>query len=278
MGQLADAPSVTSCVNYLEHMEELPVFYSERQQDNNLKLASHEVRVTDARNLEQPPSLDRYGFMLTKHSSAVADFTDADSVRAKYRSEVVELIRAVTGAALVIANPSGVIRWSERRADTSGFINSRPGRFVHVDYSRKSFNEFARRHLADREDADRWLAGRYAAFNIWRVFSAPPQDVPLAVCDATTVQPEDVTTGMAVIDAPNRPEFRFESSLFHFNPRHRWYYFKDMSRDEAVVFKAFDSDRSRIQGCPHSAFNDPGCPPDVAPRASIEMRAFAFWG
>jgi len=272
------APEVISAVNYLDPMEELPVFYSERQQDNNLKLSSHEIRVTNARHVDPEPSLDRQGFMLTNHVTAVTDFTDAQSVGRVYRGEIGELIRGITGAPLVVVTARGVVRWSERRGDTSGFVNSRPGRFVHVDYSRKSFTEFARTHVADAEDADRWLNGRYAAFNIWRVFSAPPQDVPLAVCDANSVRPDDVTTGMAVIDAPNVPEFRFESSLFHYSPRHRWYYFRDMNPGEALIFKAFDSDLNRIQGCPHSAFDDPSCPAGAAPRASIEIRAFAFWG
>jgi hypothetical protein len=271
-------PEVISAVNYLEPMDELPVFYSERQQDNNLKLSSHEIRVTDARQLDPEPSLDRQGFMLANHVTAVTDFTDAQSVGRVYRGEIGELIRGITGAPLVVVTARGVLRWSERRGDTRGFVNSRPGRFVHVDYSRKSFTEFARTHVADTGDADRWLNGRYAAFNIWRVFSAPPQDVPLAVCDANSVRPEDVTTGMAVIDAPNMPEFRFESSLFHYSPRHRWYYFRDMNPGEALIFKAFDSDPSRIQGCPHSAFDDPSCPAGAAARASIEIRAFAFWG
>lgn len=269
---------VSSAVNYLEHMEEPPVFFSERYQNNNLKLSSHQIRVTNARRLSREPSLDRLGFMLTNHLSSVADFTDAENVRRVYRGEIADLIRGITGAPLVVVTAGGVVRWSERRGDTSSFVNSRPGRFVHVDYSRKSFDEFAQRNVADRSDAARWMKGRYAAFNIWRVFSPPPQDVPLAICDANTIRAEDVTTGMAVIDAPNAPEFRFESSLFHFSARHRWYYFPDMNSGEALIFKAFDSDTNRIQGCPHSAFDDPSCPPGVAPRASIEIRAFAFWG
>lgn len=44
-----------------------------------------------------------------------------------------------------------------------------------------------------------------------------------------------------------------------------------MNAGEALVFKAFDSDTNRLQGCPHSAFDDPSCPAAVAPRASIEL-------
>jgi hypothetical protein len=28
---------------------------------------------------------------------------------------------------------------------------------------------------------------------------------------------------------------------------------------------------------PHVAFDDPSCPPDAAPRVSIEMRGIAYW-
>ena len=271
-------PDVLTAVNYLQHMEELPVFFSEQQQNNNLRLDTRNIRVSDARQLRRAPSLDATGFMLADHVSAVTDFTDVERVNRVYREEIADLIRAITGAPRVVVTPRGVVRWSERRGDTSAFVNSKPGRFVHVDYSRKSFNEFAQRYVADDGNADCWLNGHYAAFNIWRVFSFAPQDVPLAVCDATTVRPEDVTVGMAVIDAPNVPEFRFESSLFHFSPHHRWYYFRDMNPGEALIFKAFDSDPSLVQGCPHSAFDDPSCPAGAAPRASIEIRAFAYWG
>lgn len=71
---------------------------------------------------------------------------------------------------------------------------------------------------------------------------------------------------------------RNESSLYRYNPDHRWFYFSHMRPEEAIVFKAFDSDRSRVQGCPHSAFDDPSCPQDVVPRASVEIRAYVYFG
>jgi hypothetical protein len=48
-----------------------------------------------------------------------------------------------------------------------------------------------------------------------------------------------------------------------------------MTPEEALVFKAFDSDLSRTQGCPHTAFDNPD--PDAHPRASVEIRAYAYW-
>jgi len=173
-----------------------------------------------------------------------------------------------------------VLRWGERAAESGkASVNSRPARFVHVDYSRQSFNDFARTHLdtAGVKDPEAWLAKRYVAYNIWRVMTPPPQDVPLGVCAAPSTAPEDVVTGEAVIDAPGEPEFRFGSSLYRYNPAHRWFYFSNMHPGEALVFKAFDSDPDRLQGCPHSAFNDPNTPEDAVPRASVEIRAYAWF-
>jgi hypothetical protein len=275
---IAHCPTVESTVNYLDDMDELPVFYAHKV-ENNLKLSTHSIRVHDARPVQSRLSLDREGFRLVENPTAMLDFRDADEVQRVYRPETERLIAQLTGAPKVLAT-GVVLRWSERSANSGALLNSRPARFVHVDYSRKSFDDFALMHLknAGVEDPERWLRGRYAAFNVWRVLSAPPQDVPLGVCAAPSTRLTDVVTGMAVIDPPNAPEMRFESSLYRFNPEHRWFYFSHMRTEEALVFKAFDSERERVQGCPHSAFNDPTCPDGVPPRASVEIRAYAYFG
>jgi hypothetical protein len=269
---------VESSVNYLDEMDELPVFYAQKQ-ENNLKLSAHRITVTNARALDPEPTLTRDGFRLFHQPTAVVNFRDTDEVMRVYRPEIERLIAGVTGARKVLVT-GPVLRFGERARESGVLLNSRPARFVHVDYSRKSFDEFGRRHLemAGIEDVEPWLRGRYAAYNIWRVLTPPPQDVPLGICSASSTRLEDVVTGLAVIDPPNGPELKFESSLYRFNPAHRWFYYKDMSPDEALVFKAFDSDRSAIQGCPHSAFNDPTCPAGVVPRGSVEIRAYAYFG
>ena len=272
-------PSVESTVNYLDEMDELPVFYADKHQDNNLKLSAHRIVVHDARPVQSRLSLDREGFRLVEHRTAMVNFRDSDEIQKVYRPEVERLIAELTGAPKVLAT-GAVLRWGERSAASGSLLNSRPARFVHVDYSRKSFDDFARLHLknAGVENPEPWLRGRYAAFNIWRVLSPPPQDVPLGICAAPSTRLTDVVTGLAVIDPPNAPELRFESSLYRFNPEHRWFYFSGMHTDEALVFKAFDSEHERVQGCPHSAFNDPTCPDGVTPRASVEIRAYAYFG
>jgi hypothetical protein len=63
-----------------------------------------------------------------------------------------------------------------------------------------------------------------------------------------------------------------------FNPDHVWYYFPNMQRNEAIVFKTFESEKDgRARWTAHCAFDDPTSPPDAPPRESIEMRTLAFF-
>lgn len=268
--------TVQGSVNYLGPMEERPEFFSQAYEKNNLNLIPHTVTITDFRARPQEATLDSTGFTLLSHPTAVTDFTEEEQVNRIYIPEIEELIKSLTGAAKVVVTKP-VLRWSEREEHPE-FVNSRPGRFTHVDYSRQAFHDFARTHLGDDPDADRWLSGRYAAYNIWRVMSPPPQDCPLAFIDRRTTRREDVVEGDAVIDAEGMPEFRFGSSLYRYSPRHAWGYFSDMQPDEAAVFLAYDSADDSLPGVPHSAFDDPTSPPDAAPRASCEIRAYAYWG
>ena len=66
------------------------------------------------------------------------------------------------------------------------------------------------------------------------------------------------------------------AAIFHFNPAHRWWYFSNMQRDEILLLKFHDSDRSKACRVPHTAFRDPNFP-DALPRESIEFRTFAYF-
>ena len=51
-----------------------------------------------------------------------------------------------------------------------------------------------------------------------------------------------------------------------------------MTRNEALVFKVFDSDADAgVRFTAHTSFDDPNTAPDAAPRESIEMRALVFY-
>ena len=51
---------------------------------------------------------------------------------------------------------------------------------------------------------------RFAHFNVWRAISEPPQDVPLAICDARSVAKHDLIRADAIFDTPGKAEWSFE--------------------------------------------------------------------
>jgi hypothetical protein len=64
-----------------------------------------------------------------------------------------------------------------------------------------------------------------------------------------------------------------------FNPNHHWNWFPRMQRNEALVFKCYDSEKDgRARFTAHASFDDPATPADAPRRESIEVRTLVFWG
>ncbi len=265
---------VESVVNYTGEMSVRPRYHANDASRDVLVLDPRRVRIEDARSSAEPPSLHREGIALLPHRSRIVDFRNTEEVAAHHPAEIERLILDLTGAHAVTVTGAGVLRFGEKSPDSGRLNNSRPARFIHIDCSDATAAAFAER---SRPGGNTRPIRRFAHYNVWRTFSPPPQDVPLALCDARTVEPRDLVPADAVFDVAGQPEWSFEGLVVRFNPRHRWLYFSDMTRDEVIVFKTNDSAREAPSQVPHSAFDDPSCPAGVPPRCSIEMRACAYW-
>jgi len=250
-----------------------PRYHANDSSRDVLDIELRRVEIANARVRVPTAELEREGFELHEHRSSIPDFTDSRAVEARYVDEVRRLLLEVSGADDIAMTPRGVLRFSERSRECGRSDNSHPARFVHVDVSDATAAMFAAR--SNPTPARR--VRRFSHYNVWRAISGPPQDVPLAVCDARTVRAADLVAADAVFDTPGVPEWSFEGLVVTGSPEHRWCYFPDMHRDEVIVFKTNDSEPARAHCVPHVAFNDPSCPPDAPPRASIEMRGIAYW-
>ena len=269
---------VSSSIGYLGDCVGKPTF-GMKPERNNLPLTTAKVRVEDVRPIREQLSLDVEGFVLADHTTAVTDFTDREQVAAVYMRELEDLLKALTGASKVSASAGGVLRRGEKSPEfmKGGFTT--PARFAHCDYSQNpAGSTFWTDPLLSEEEKARYAGKRIAIYNLWRALTPPPQDTPLACVDARTVADEDrVWSDCIIAPPPPAPELVFENCVFRPNPAHRWCYFKDMTPDEVLVFKGYDSDPARAAGVPHCAFDDPSCPPDAPARESIDVRAFAFF-
>ena len=113
--------------------------------------------------------------------------------------------------------------------------------------------------------------------------SRPARFAHVDVSDATAAAfahraaARDLIAADAVFDSPGEPEWSFEGLVLSHAPGHRWHWFPDMHREEALIFKTHDSDPGRAHCVPHVAFDNSACAAHAPPRASIEMRALAMW-
>lgn len=265
---------VAGWVNYIGAMSQRPRYYANDHSRDVLLLDPRRVEIEDARARRDKPSLQREGFQLVEHRSSVQDFRDSREVTAVHIGEIERLLLQVSGADRVVVNGAGVLRFGEKSADAGKLNNSLPARFVHVDISDVTAKAFAARSLPEQPAR---AARRFAHYNVWRVLSLPPQDVPLALCDSRSVSAADLMEADAVFDVAGSPEWSFEGWVVRYNQAHRWSYYSAMDRDEALIFKTNDSDPREPHCVPHSAFDDSTCPADVVPRASLEMRGCAYW-
>jgi hypothetical protein len=199
----------------------------------------------------------------------VRDFYNAEEVRRVYYPEVERLVKEKTGAVRVIVFDHNVRNGSKEMREKLGVRE--PVRFAHNDYTVKSGPQRVRELVGDAE-AEELLKHRFAFINVWRPVRGPIEEFPLAVCDAQSMTLKDfVATDLKYRDRTG------EVYSVAYNPAHRWFYFPQMRTNEALLLKCLDSDEQRTRFTAHSAFEDPGSPPNAAPRESIEARTILFF-
>ena len=113
---------------------------------------------------------------------------------------------------------------------------------------------------------------------------------PLALCDGQSVEPHDL-----VVFEIHYHDRIGENYFAKYAPRHEWWYYPAMKKDEVVLIKQWDSAGALAQSCGrssdssvgngrapctfsfHSAFSDPSTPPDAPDRQSIEVRCVVLF-
>jgi hypothetical protein len=270
---IVNLAATEAILNYLAPTAERPRTYAHEppasEPKTNIRNVGVEVPIRDARPILGEITLDRHGFELVRHRSAVRDFYDDDEVKRIYYPEAERLLKAATGASRVFVFDH-MTRRRAISADGTGDGRRQPVTRVHVDHTARSGPQRVRDLLAD--EAEELLQGRVQIVNVWRPIKGPLLDAPLAVCDAASVEPNDLVPSDLVY--PHRVG---ETYSVTYRPSHRWFYFPNMRTDEALLLKCYDSKQDgRARFAPHTAFIDPNTPPDAPPRESIELRALVF--
>jgi hypothetical protein len=227
------------------------------------------MEVRDARPLTGELALDVHGFMLVEHRTAMKDFFDESEVKSRYYAEIERLIADVSGARRVVMFDHTLRSGDESEREAR--LIREPVLSAHNDYTEWSGPQRVRDLLPD--EAEALLARRFAIIQVWRAINKPIRKNPLAIADARSVAFEDLL--IAERRYPNRVG---QTYRLRYGAGHHWFYFPEMRRDEALVFKVYDSAKDgRARFTAHTSFDDPTSPPDAPPRQSIEARALAFF-
>lgn len=274
-----------------------------------------ELRVCNARTLNGGArhTCDANGFELLNAPLAdeSIDFFDNESIVQTYYRQCARLVAENTGARAYpfdhnIRSVSG--KQSGKRI-AGGQQVQEPLHFVHGDYTLSSAPQRlcdltrppsgndtlysilkAGETLISQADARRVLnGGRFAIINVWRnIADTPIAACPLALCDSRSVDPGD----LVVFEIHYRDRIG-ENYFARHSTAHRWYYYPQMVRTEALLIKQWDSagTLARSDGrlsdatdadapCTfsfHSAFEDPASPRDAPDRCSIEVRCMVIY-
>jgi hypothetical protein len=255
-------------------------FWAPGEEYNTGTYAPYDVTIRNAR-LAAPFTLDDHGFALGQHKTDITDWVANYAHDSAYAQQVCDVAAAMSGADFVIPM-SGQIR-------TSGLTSATmqpPAAEAHVDFTTRSANRLAEM-LYRKARPDGAGYDRFICFSLWRALSPPPQDMPLALCEGSSVRDDEGThntkvdvdvipTGDALFAPIAGEDDMVAATIFRHSPDHRWWYFPDMTADEVIFIKFHDSDHNRAWRAPHTAFRDTGRP-DAVERRSIEFRGVAYF-
>jgi hypothetical protein len=229
----------------------------------------HRVTMHNARPHWREFDLEVDGFRFVDHPTRMKDFFDPEEIKRVYYPEMVDLVKTESGANRVVVFDH-TLRTADKEDQEARKIREAVHR-AHNDYTEWSGPQRVRDLLPD--EAEELLKRRFAIIQVWRPIRHPVETDPLAICDARSVSFDDF-----VISERRYPNRVGQTYVVKHNPRHKWYWLPRMRRDEALVFKVYDSlQDGRARWTAHTAFADPTSPPNARPRESIEIRTLAFF-
>ena len=213
----------------------------------------------------------------------MTDFYDCEEVMSVYYEECKAFARELTGADIaftfdhLIREPgrqiSGGGTDGKNRVTGAeaggGYIGT-----VHMDYTENTTWHDYLTLQAQQQPAN---PSRVIALNFWRPLSVVVENNPLAVCDARTVEPQDLFETVVYgygADNYSWHGIGIETYNVKYTANQCWYYYSRMTNQEVLIIKSYDSDGVIGRTCPHASFQLPN--PKGEPRRSIELRVLCF--
>ncbi|RAL10230.1 putative methyltransferase [Aspergillus homomorphus CBS 101889] len=238
------------------------------QPEQNYSQTPQQVPLTDIQGHEDEYSLEHDAFSVVQgvpSAMAYAQFDSDIAIRQIYYPETERLIlEHVPDAKRVV-----IFDHTVRKHDPTA--SRQPVTFAHVDQTAAAAAHRVRRSIADPDEAERLIEGRFRIINVWRPINGRVESLPLAFASGSSTDPADL------IPVQRRyPTFTGETMSVQYNPKQRWLYWSHIDDDERILLQCADNKEGVVARAPHTAFIHPRSPPDAKPRESIEVRALVF--
>jgi len=226
------------------------------------------VDILDAWSQQSTLSIDKQGFELHEFKSDFKDFDHGVDVKQIFYQQVIDFVKLHTGAKQVV-----VVAHTIRKRRPENLKNQReifrPAvLLVHGDYTHISGPLKLKKFLPELLSQ-----GHVAFYNVWKPLYNRVEELPLAMCDATSYGINDICS----VNITNQdPMHNFY--VMQYSSDHKWIYFPGMDANQALILKMYDSNYDKsCRFLMHSAFEHPNTPTNALKRESIEVRTIAFF-
>jgi len=245
---------------------------------SNIEPEARPVFIKDFRDHVQDMTVREHGFQLIHHTTK-AGFDRTLETIATYRAETEAMLREAFDADFILCWDYKA-RTNDREELPPGAWNfddmrEREGVSImpHSDHTKKS-GPLVVKNTLPVDLHEKYLDGTYELMlvNTWRPILPVIEDQPLAVCDARSVEIDDlVPCDRVVVDRLG------EIYLLRYNKQQSWYWVEHQKQDEVLVFVTWASEADgRARTCFHASFSNSRAPPDAVPRQSVETRSLVI--
>ena len=190
------------------------------------ELLEKEIEIHDIDTLNNTLNYEDHSLEFFRKATSVKNFHSKDSLT-EYNQELIEHIKNEINAKEVIVFDHTI---------RDEIINERPpAKHVHNDYSEESGHKILERFVP-KANLNLWKNGHFEIINSWRPIERVVKSSPLAFIDPRTFNEEDLIKIELVY-----PDRKGEILGALFNHKHKWVFKNEMSPDDLVIFKVFDS-------------------------------------
>ncbi|KAI2462935.1 hypothetical protein F4781DRAFT_426776 [Annulohypoxylon bovei var. microspora] len=247
------------------------------QRKTNLVWEEKDIVVEDFRDRANDFQLDNCGFT-TRRLPGYTELSEKDVIQEEY----IPAVKSMLQESLEDVGTVFVFDWrvrssrSDSTADRINFSDQSqpllPSNYAHIDACPISILQRIQNSFPN--DVSKILQQRIRAVNVWKPLSHPVDEWALAVCDGTTVKPNDLVETDSIRQGSISTNYYVK-----YDEGQKWYFLKEQEPDEALIFKHFDSEPTvQAHYAVHSSIRHHHVPEYAKVRKSIEVRTLIFSG